>query len=201
MQKTRRADLIIIVIVVSSLWSVGSLPDSAQGELTEITGYLTISPDVTIVQGNGVSYSFASAATLLHLGIDYDFIVLDYWLTIGANVSSGFLSNVLVEYGPEYVSWIGSVSDSGSGITYLISGFNVTSGYEVYKDGALILRQDPGSCTVTFSASGSGTYEVLAFDPAEIPEDSRYLMLVIGTAIAVLAIMSVASRRTRKGCR
>jgi len=189
---------ISVGLVAFSFAVAGCVLANAKSDLTGVDGYLAISPGVIVRQGNGVDYSFADVAILSHLEVTQDSVVLNNWLIIGAEISEGHLSNMIVDYRPDCVSWVAVVSDSSSNCTYRISGLNASSGYEVYQDGILIWQQDSGSGTVEFAAIGDGHYEIIAQDPLEIPMGPGPLSLVIITITAIVVSLTVTSRRTKR---
>lgn len=131
------ANRILVALLVGSLCLMGYTMMSASADLTGTDGMVTISPDVTITQGNGVNYSFSEVATIDKLEVKSASIEIDDSFEIGAVVSSGYLSNELISYDPSsQIRWIGSCTDSTATVEYTLSGLVAGTTYDIIIDGA-----------------------------------------------------------------
>ena len=109
---------------------------SVSGDLAGTDGMVTISPDVTIRQGNGVNYSFSEVATIDKLELKSASIEINDNFEIGAVTSGGYLSNELIAYDPSSnIRWIGSCTDSTATVEYTLSGLIAGTTYDIFIDG------------------------------------------------------------------
>ena len=117
---TRR---IAVLALVCAIGFTGYALTSVDADLTGTDGMVTISPDVTIRQGNGVNYSFSEVAVISKLELKSASIEINDLFEIGATTSAGYLSNELIAYDPSSnIRWIGSSTDSAAVVTYTITG-------------------------------------------------------------------------------
>jgi hypothetical protein len=66
--------------------------------------------------------------------------------------------------------------------TYTLLDLSSTTGYRVYQDGELLLQQDGGFDTISFNATGGGTFLVETWEPAAtIPLNAAYTYYSIGS--------------------
>ena len=103
---------------------------------TGVAGMVTVSPDVTIRQGNGVNYSFSERAVISKLEINSASIEINDNFLIGATTSSGYLSNELIDYDPSSnIRWIGTCTVETATVTYIVSGLSSSAYYDIFVDG------------------------------------------------------------------
>jgi len=155
MQDGESVKLVTLLMVVA-LVGVGYLITSqVNAELAGTAGKVTISPDVTIRQGNGVNYSFSEVAVIDKLEVKSASIEINDNFEIGAVTSSGYLSNELISYDPSgQIRWIGTSTDSTASVTYTVSGLLANTNYEVWVDGSKVK-------TLGADSSGSVQYTYL----------------------------------------
>jgi PKD repeat protein len=136
----------ISLLLVTSVCLLGYVSMSTRADLTGTNGIVTIDNAVIIRQGNGVNYSFADDATISRLEVRSASIELNDWLEIGAETSSGYLTNVLYDYRSDYIKWGSESTDSSAVVTYTIGGLGGVR-YDCFKDGTLYrtLLTDPSS--------------------------------------------------------
>jgi hypothetical protein len=82
-----------------------------------------------------VNYTFADEATITRLELYQSSIELNDWLEVGAETSTGYLTNTLYNYESNYIKWGSDSTDSSAVVTYTIGGLSPGSRYDCYKDG------------------------------------------------------------------
>jgi PKD repeat protein len=82
-----------------------------------------------------VNYSFSEVAVISRLELKSASIEINDNFEIGATNSAGYLSNELIAYDPSSnIRWIGTCTDSASTVTYVISGLQSDTRYDIWVD-------------------------------------------------------------------
>ena len=128
---------LVAIALVCSVCFMGYSLMSVNADISGTPGYVSISPDVIIRQGNGVNYSFSEVATIGRLELKPASIQIDN-LEIGATTSAGYLSNELIDYDvTSNVRWIGTSTDATATVSYTVSGFQEGERYQWFVDGVV----------------------------------------------------------------
>jgi PKD repeat protein len=149
---TRR---LVTVALICSVMASGLCLVSLTKAESGVPGMVVISPDVTIRQGNGVNWSFADRAVISKLELSSTAIEINDNFLIGATTSSGYLSNELANYDPNYnIRWIGTCTVEDATVSYTLGGLSSQTHYDIIVDGSK-------ATMLSTSVSGGFTYTYL----------------------------------------
>jgi hypothetical protein len=146
---------LVSLFLLLSVCLLGYVSMSTFGQTTGTPGMVSIDSEIIIRQGNGVNYSFADDATISKLEVKASSIELNDWLEIGAVTSSGYLTNTLYDYRPDYIKWGSDSTDSSAVVTYTIGGLGGAR-YDCFKDGTLYRTMIPDSSSQIQFTYGDG---------------------------------------------
>ena len=161
---------LVAIALVCSVCFMGYSLMSVNADITGTPGYVSVSPDVIIRQGNGVNYSFSEVATIGRLELKPASIQIDN-LEIGATTSAGYLSNELVTYNPSSnIRWIGTSTDANAVVTYTVDGLSSQTAFDILVDGSRTqLSVSSVSGMVQFTYSGTWSTHEFIIQKSDMP--------------------------------
>lgn len=184
-------------------------------------GYLTIGEirifgalDSHVLGDVYPEWSNISQVQVLHAKNPYP---RDSTIYLRATPSVGYINISSLTHTTETLTWsaIGTSATTSYAVQYLDAG----TGYKVYQDGEEKMYQPPGATALTFTATGGGEFEILAWnpdsdttlpdpeptdidpptsDPAEIPVSWTgigFLAVACATTVIILVLLMRRSRR------
>jgi len=214
---------LVSIFLVSSVCLLGYVSMSTFGQTTPTPGMVMIDSTVIIRQGNGVNYSFADDATLSKLEVKASSIELNNWLEIGAETSSGYLTNTLYDYRIICVKWTANSTDPSAVATFTLSGLTLNAIHTVYIDDVHVATMNAtaeGTISFSWSLWSSHVFTVVRPTVYEQPEEDSTtpsdrssptsdsgstslsltsLSMILLTGASVLIIFILLMRRPRGG--
>ena len=162
---------LVAIALVCSVCFMGYSLMSVNADITGTPGYVSVSPDVIIRQGNGVNYSFSEIATLTKLELKSASIELNDNFEIGATTSAGYLSNELIDYDPgRNIRWIGTSTDANAVVTYTVDGLSSQTAFDILVDGTRTqLSVSSVSGMVQFTYSGTWSTHEFIIQKSDMP--------------------------------